>query len=198
MAYMSRRIELADGGWVRIHDPWLDEGDARRLMSALSEDVEWTQRSIRMGARIIPQPRLTAWFGEPGATYTYSGLTLDPAPFPPAVAEIRAAVEDECGARFNGVLLNLYRDGADSMGWHADAERELGKDPLIASVSLGASRRFVLRHRKRAAPAVEFELGGGSLLVMGGTTQHHWRHGIPKTRRAVGPRVNLTFRRIVE
>lgn len=180
-----------------MFDPWLEQARADALMAALATVIPWAQHEIDIAGRQIPQPRLSAWFGDPGASYTYSGLSLSPAPWPDLVAQLRADVEAATGARFNSVLMNLYRDGADSMGWHADAEKALGPDPLIASVSLGAHRRFLLRHRKRTESPVELELGGGSLVLIGGATQHHWRHAVPKTRRPVGPRINLTFRRIL-
>jgi alkylated DNA repair dioxygenase AlkB len=142
------------------------------------------------------QPRLVAWFGDPEASYTYSGLKLVPEPWPARLASLRARVEEQAGAAFNSVLCNLYRDGADSMGLHSDDERELGQNPIIASVSLGETRRFVMRHKKKAAERLDLDLPGGSLLVMAGTTQHHWRHGVPKQRAIEGARINLTFRRI--
>ncbi len=190
-------VEASDAE-LRYCPALFDADQADRLLAALLDTTAWEQHVIRMGARRIPCPRLSAWYGDPGARYTYSGLSLEPAPWTPAVAQVRTAVEAAVGACFNSVLLNLYRDGADSMGWHADREPELGPEPLIASVSLGAVRDFVLRHRRRKdLPTLRLPLGHGSLLLMAGPTQHHWRHALPRTRRPVGPRVNLTFRRIV-
>jgi alkylated DNA repair dioxygenase AlkB len=140
------------------------------------------------------QPRLTAWHGE--ASYTYSGLTLDPLPFTPLLQQIRAAVEAATGCRFNSVLLNYYRDGRDSMGMHSDDEPELGAEPAIASVSFGATRTFILRH-KRSKRTVKLELDDGSLLFMSGALQKNWLHGINKTARTHSARVNLTFRQIL-
>jgi alkylated DNA repair dioxygenase AlkB len=136
---------------------------------------------------------LTAWHGD--ASYTYSGLRLEPQPFTPLQREIKTAVEAASGHRFNSVLLNYYRDGADSMGMHSDDEAELGPNPAIASVSFGASRTFILRH-KRTKQTIKVDLTSGSLLLMAGPTQHHWQHGINKSARPLGPRVNLTFRYI--
>lgn len=193
------RIEpLAGGGLLALHDPWLDEAEAEALFAALRDGVAWKQEKIRLFGDEFLQPRLTAWFGDPGAAYTYSGLTLEPTPWPAPIAALRARVEEASGHRFNSVLVNYYRGGDDSMGFHADAERELGEDPVIASVSLGARRRFLMKPTRKldgAAP-IELALGGGCLLVMGGATQRHWRHGVPRQRGA-GPRINLTFRRIV-
>jgi len=141
-------------------------------------------------------PRLIAWYGEPEAVYTYSGVRHVPMPFTPELAVIRARIEELSGAPFNSALANLYRDGRDGMGWHADNEAELGRNPVIASVSLGATRRFTLRHRRRKGLTEALDLEPGSLLVMEGETQHHWLHALPKTTRPVGERINLTYRLI--
>ncbi len=141
-------------------------------------------------------PRLTCWMGD--AAYSYSGLVNPPAPWHPLVRAIRDRAEGLAGGPFNGVLLNLYRDGADSMGWHADDERELGPAPVIASVSLGAVRRMRFKPKKgRVGETLSLDLPGGSVLVMRGGTQADWLHEIPRTKRPTSPRVNLTFRRIV-
>ncbi len=191
----EERRALADGGTLTYRRRWLPGTEADALFAAMEREIEWRQRSIRMGARVLLEPRLTAWHGEAGAVYTYSGLRNEPRPFTDALGAMRARLEEELSTRFDSVLLNLYRHGQDSMGFHSDAEPELGRDPLIASVSLGAARRFVLRHRQRKdEPKVELLLEHGSLLVMGGALQHHWQHAIPKTRRPVGARINLTFR----
>jgi alkylated DNA repair dioxygenase AlkB len=195
---MVRIEHLAGGGLLELHDPWLPGAEAEALFAALRDGIAWKQQKIRLFGDEFLQPRLTAWFGDPGAVYTYSGLTLSPDPWPPEVAWLKGRVEEASGHPYNSALVNYYRDGCDSMGFHADAEKELGEDPVIASVSLGAPRRFQLRPAKKlpgAAP-LELALGGGSLLVMGGTTQRFWRHGVPRQRGA-GPRINLTFRRIV-
>jgi alkylated DNA repair dioxygenase AlkB len=166
-----------------------------RLFQALQEDVDWQQHVITLYGRAVAAPRLSAWYGDPGAVYRYSGLRLEPLPWTAAVGEIKAEAERFAGVRFNSALLNLYRDGRDSVGWHSDAEPELGRDPVIASVSLGAVRRFTLRHKKQRLQ-IGLDLEPGSVLVMAGATQHYWRHQLPKTNRPVGPRINLTFRRI--
>lgn len=177
-------------------DPtWLAPGEASRLFRKLLDEVDWQQRAIRIMGREVLQPRLTAWYGD--AAYTYSGVTLTPLPWTRVLRELRDRLVDDVGEQFNSVLCNLYRTGADSMGLHADAEDELGPDPIIASVSLGATRRFVLRHRKKHVSPVSIDLASGSLLVMGPATQTSWRHGLPKDPRVTQPRVNLTFRRIL-
>ncbi len=193
---VTRRFSLADGGLVVLHEGWLDPGDAAELFVGLRDEIGWRQERIRIHGRDYAQPRLVAWFGDPEATYTYSGLALVPEPWPTRLVAVRERVERDLGAAFNSVLGNFYRDGADSMGMHADDERELGPNPVIASVSLGATRRFTMRHRKNAGERLDLELPGGSLLVMQGTTQHFWRHGIPKQRAIAESRINLTFRRV--
>ena len=167
-----------------------------RLFQSLYTEIPWQQQVITLYGRAVASPRLSAWYGDPGAVYRYSGLRLEPLPWTPVLLEIRQVVTDLAETPFNSVLLNLYRDGQDSMGWHSDAEPELGRNPVIASVSLGAVRRFVLRHKKRKEQHIALELEPGSVLVMAGALQHHWRHALPKTRQVVGPRINLTFRLI--
>jgi alkylated DNA repair dioxygenase AlkB len=160
------------------------------------EEVPLAQESIVLFGRPVLQPRLSAWVGD--APYTYSGKTFAPLPWTPALAALRARVEADAGHRMNSVLLNLYRDGRDSMGFHADDEPELGPRPIIASVSFGATRRFLLRPKRREAEQRhELALTHGSLLVMLGATQQNWVHGVPKTTRVSEARLNLTFRRIL-
>ena len=179
-----------------LFDPaFLPTSEAGRLLAQLTEEVAWEQRSIRLFGQEVPQPRLTAWYGDPAARYTYSGLSWEPRPWTPALLNLRHRLEAATSARFNSVLLNHYRDGRDSMGWHSDDEPELGPAPAIASLSLGATRRFRLRPRAGLAhPPFGLDLPHGSLLLMRGPTQQHWQHALPKTARPVGPRLNLTFR----
>ncbi|HTB72365.1 MAG TPA: alpha-ketoglutarate-dependent dioxygenase AlkB [Polyangiaceae bacterium] len=184
------------GGLVRYEPGWLARADADALLQDLRSGVDWKQGVITMFGRELPEPRLTAWFGE--ADYTYSGRTLRAAPWPDSLAALRARVEGASGARFNAALLNLYRDGRDSMGLHSDDEPELGPNPTIASVSLGAERRFVLVPKKKAArqKTLEVPLGHGSLVVMAGACQHNYRHGVPRQPGSAGERINLTFRKV--
>ncbi len=177
-------------------DPaFLSPAEAAALLAQLIDEVAWEQRAIRIFGQQIPQPRLTAWYGDPAARYTYSGLTWEPRPWTVALRALRQRVEAATSTRFNSVLLNYYRDGRDSMGWHADDEPELGPTPAIASLSLGATRRFRLRPQGGLAhPPLGLDLPSGSLLLMRGPTQQHWQHALPKTARPVGPRLNLTFR----
>ena len=168
---------------------------ADRYLQRLREECDWQQHEVRIAGRRIPCPRLSAWHGDAGAVYGYSGRHYVPAPWTPALAELRALAARLSGADYNSVLANLYRGGDDSMGFHSDDEPELGPRPVIAAFSFGAERRFVLRHRRRRSePGVEIRPLHGSLLVMAGETQRHWRHALPKTRRPVGERLSLTFR----
>ena len=174
---------------------FLPAAEATALLAHLTETVAWEQRNISLFGKIHPQPRLTAWYGDPEARYTYSGLTWEPRPWLPTLADLRQRLETAADCRFNSVLLNLYRDGRDSMGWHADDEPELGPAPTIASLSLGATRRFRLRpHVSGIAEPFGLDLANGSLLLMHPPTQAEWQHALPKTARPVGPRLNLTFR----
>jgi len=179
-----------------LFDPsFLPAAEADGLLAQLTAEVAWEQRNIRLFGQEIPQPRLTAWYGDPEARYTYSGLTWEPRPWLPALHALCRRVEAATNTCFNSVLLNHYRDGRDSMGWHADNEPELGPAPAIASLSLGATRRFRLRPAAGLAhPPLGLDLPAGSLLLMRGPTQRHWQHALPKTARPIGPRLNLTFR----
>ena len=188
-------LGLADGE-ARLWPAAFGPEEASRLFDALRTGIRWRQEEVTIFGQRRLVPRLVAWHGDPGASYRYSGTDHHPEPWTPDLEHIRAGVSGLSGAVFNAVLLNLYRDGRDGMGWHADDEPELGRDPVIASVSLGAARRFCLRHRRRKDLKLDLELPHGSLLVMAGPMQHHWVHALPKTRRPVGERINLTFRRV--
>jgi alkylated DNA repair dioxygenase AlkB len=166
-----------------------EQADA--LFVAIRAESPWRQERGRFG----PFPRLTAWFADAGLTYKYSGVTHHAIEWTRALEQIRRDVEAAADAQFNSLLLNCYRDGDDSMGYHANDERELGTNPIIASVSFGAVRRFHLKHNQ-FGDRLTFDLAHGSLLIMGGTCQHHWIHCVPKTKDIVGERVNLTFRNI--
>ncbi len=188
-------IQLPPGGWLRFWPAFFEPKQADAHMENLIDDLAWSQRSIRMFGREIPQPRLTAFYGAHAMAYRYSGLTWHAEPWAGGLAALADAVAKAAGCAFNSVLCNLYRDGQDSMGWHADDEPELGVNPVIASVSFGQSRRFDLKPKvKNSAESVRLTLGHGSVLIMGGDTQHHWVHQIPKTRQDCEPRINLTFR----
>ena len=170
---------------------------ADELFLQLQQQIPWQQDDITIFGKTHPQPRLTALFGNEAKPYSYSGIVMQPHRWNPILTYIKEAVESICDVHFTTVLLNYYRDGKDSNGWHADNEKELGRNPVIASVSLGAERYFHLRHNSDAASTQKILLEHGSLLLMQGTTQHFWKHQIPKTAKPIGPRINLTFRVIV-
>lgn len=167
------------------------------IMQRLIEATHWRAEKIVVWGKTYPQPRLTAWHGDEGIVYTYSGICLEAQPWTETLRDIKQRLEAVTGAHFNSVLLNYYRNERDSMGLHSDDEPELGRQPIIASLSLGAERTFVLRHRSRKdLSPVRLKLASGSLLLMKGNTQHRWQHGIEKMKRPCGARVNLTFRKV--
>lgn len=169
-----------------------------RLCEQLIDSIEWRKDRITLWGKSYPQPRLAAWYGDAGASYRYSGLQLTPLPWTPLLQSVRERIESLCDCSFNSVLLNYYRDGRDSMGMHADDEPELGDCPTIASLSLGHPRRFRLKHKRRTElKPLSLVLPSGSVLLMRGATQSHWKHGINKQSAPCGPRVNLTFRRVL-
>lgn len=175
---------------------WVDAALAECWLQALVEQTPWQQPELFIHGRYHRTPRLTAWYGEPEARYRYSGKVHEPLPWTALLDDIRQRLMAEVGQALNAVLLNYYRDGQDSMGWHSDAEPELGREPLIASLNLGGSRRFDLRRVGATRIEHSLTLEHGSLLVMRGPTQHHWQHQVAKTRQACAPRLNLTFRLI--
>lgn len=186
------------GADVTLHADFLPRDEADTLLRTLIETLPWQQRDVTVQGRSYPQPRLTAWFGDAGA-YTYSGLTLEAEPWTPELARLRDLIEERTGVRHNSVLANHYRAGRrDSIGMHSDDEVELGRDPEIASVSLGEERPFVLAPKPWIkAERTEIPLPHGSLLVMRGQTQRNWRHGVDKpSMPSKASRVNLTFRTI--
>ncbi len=193
---MLRTTDLGEGAILDFDPDFLSLTQADRALTQLLKELPLRPDTFKMGARVIPVPRLLSWHADPGCSYRYSRKSYPPRPWTPGLAKLRERLLATTGYRFNGVLANHYRDGADSMGMHADDEPELGPsrdDIAVASVSLGDARRFVLKHKVSGQRRV-FELGHGSLLVMRGTTQLRYRHGLPKTKRPVGARLNLTFR----
>jgi len=183
------------GGLLEYHPVALASDLAEAWFRALRDNARWTRPKVRLFGREIDSPRLAAWYGDPGARYTYSGLANEPMPWIEPLPEARRLAERLAGASFNGVLLNFYRDGGDSMGWHSDDEPELDPRAPVVSLSLGAARRFRLRHRRLAERRLELELAPGSLLIMHPPLQREWRHAVPRQAGA-GVRINLTFRRI--
>lgn len=177
---------------IDYYPDWVDDAD--QLFKLLWEEIAWEQHTTKLYGRAGLTPRLTAWMGD--GPYRYSGIVNEPTAWPRALVERRERLQDELGVEFNSCLVNLYRDGADSMGYHSDNEPELGAQPTIASISLGDRRRFVLRHRS-TGERWSWDLGHGDLLVMRDESQSNYAHAIPKTSRQVGPRMNLTFRRFL-
>jgi alkylated DNA repair dioxygenase AlkB len=188
-----RTLDLPDAD-VRWWPRAFAAAEADGLFTALRAGIAWQQEEILIFGERRRVPRLVAWHGDPGATYTYSGTVHTPRPWNDELLLVRERLQSLTGHRYNSVLLNLYRDGRDGMGWHADDEPELGARPAIASVSLGATRRFRLRHRRRAEARCGLDLAHGDLLLMSGGTQRAYQHALTKTARPVGERINLTYR----
>jgi len=176
----------------------LDVGlSQEEVLERLISDVPWEQRTVTLWGKQRPQPRMIAWYGDPGCDYSYSGIHLKPLRWTELLCSLKQSVEAAADFSVNSGLLNLYRDHRDSMGFHSDDEPELGPRPTIASLSLGADRTFVLKHKSKQVKPVRLRLESGSLLLMKGDTQRHWLHGINKQTAPCGPRVNLTFRHIL-
>lgn len=189
-------LVLRDGE-VYYSEHFISLDEAAILYSKLLDELDWQKEQIKVYGKVITVPRRVCWYGDPGRYYTYSGVLHKPISWTQSLLELKQKIEFKAQHRFNAVLANLYRDENDSMGWHADKEKELGNNPVIASVSLGESRVFKLRHNK-SKEVIKLSLSSGSLLLMGGTFQHNWQHCIPKTKLKKAPRINLTFRDIVE
>jgi alkylated DNA repair dioxygenase AlkB len=173
------------------------QAEADSFLLQLVETIAWKQEPIKIFGKEVLQPRLTAWYGDEGKSYSYSGITMRPVIWTDVLLQIKQRVETIAGTSFNSALLNYYRNGQDSMGWHRDNEKELGINPVIASVSFGAARNFQLRLYGDKSRAKTITLTHGSLLLMRGETQHYWEHRVPKTTAALGARVNITFRVVV-
>ncbi|MBD2210522.1 alpha-ketoglutarate-dependent dioxygenase AlkB [Nostoc linckia FACHB-104] len=173
-----------------------DENESNQLFLELYETTSWNQESTILFGKQVKLPRLTAWYGDQGKSYCYSKITMQPFVWTPVLINIKSKIESLSKIKFNSVLLNLYRDGKDSVSWHSDDEPELGENPVIASVSFGATRRFMFRHKIQKELKYEIFLTNGSLLMMKGSTQHFWQHQIPKANKFTKSRINLTFREI--
>ena len=185
-------IKIENGEYIYIPD-FYDKVTADKYLTKLIDGIHWKQESMNMYGKEIPFPRLTAWYGDNEKPYSFSGITLQPHPWSPGLLKIKKDIEPKANVVFNSVLLNRYRDGTDSISWHTDAEKELGQNPVIASVNFGTERKFQLKH-KDTAQRIDIILQHGSLLIMQGELQHYWKHQIPKTKKLLGERVNLTFR----
>ena len=188
-------LELPDTEII-YYPQFFDKTQADAIFAELLSKTHWQQDDITIFGKTHPQPRLTALYGNKGKFYSYSNIKMQPHSWNPLLQKIKLSVESVSDTKFNAVLLNYYRDGKDSNGWHADNEKELGTNPVIASVSFGAERIFQLKHNSDKNQKKSIVLEHGSLLLMKGTTQHFWKHQIPKTSKPVGSRINLTFRLI--
>ena len=179
---------------IIYHPNFLNTTYASEVFKTLLKQTAWQHDDIKIFGKVYKQPRLTALYGDEGQSYSYSNITMYPKSMTPLLKEIKSKIEMVTPTVFNTVLLNLYRDGNDSNGWHSDNEKELGENPVIASVSLGAKRSFKLKHRGDKKLNYKIFLYHGSLLLMQGETQHHWLHELPKSKKIMEPRINLTFR----
>ncbi|HEY4324267.1 MAG TPA: alpha-ketoglutarate-dependent dioxygenase AlkB [Mucilaginibacter sp.] len=179
---------------LEYHPGIFNKAEANKYMSEFISNIPWQQRIVTMYGKPIITPRLTAWYGDTGTDYTFSGTKFDPLPWTKDLLQIRKTVEAIADIGFNSVLLNYYRDGNDSVAWHSDDENELGINPVIASVSFGQARSFDIRNKADHNKKYSVNLESGSLLLMKGDLQHNWEHRIAKSTRPLKGRVNLTFR----
>lgn len=194
---MNPKNLLPSEGEVYHYPHFFNEEESSFFLKQLLEEIQWKQEPIVLFGKKIMQPRLTAWYGDNGKSYRYSGVTMNPLAWTPTLLEIKQRVEAVSNSKFNSALLNQYRTGADSMGWHSDNEKELGANPVIASVSFGETRKFHLKHRTDKDLKLTLPLENGSVLVMKGETQHHWLHSISKMAAAMHSRINITFRNVL-
>jgi alkylated DNA repair dioxygenase AlkB len=191
------KLPLKDAD-VRYFPSFFSSEEATTFFQILQNETEWQQDDIKLFGKTYQQPRLTSLYGTNSKPYSYSGITMFPKPFTSTIKQIQTKIETVCKAEFTTVLLNLYRDGNDSNGWHSDDEKELGTNPVIASVSFGVERVFHFRNKKEKNLRFNLNLQHGSLLLMQGATQHHWQHQLPKSKKTQTPRINLTFRILTE
>jgi len=191
------KFDLPDADVV-LYENYFSQTESNNFFEKLKNNIAWRQDKMKIYGNEINLPRLTAWYGENDKNYSFSGITLNPEFWTVELIQIKQRIEKIVNANFNSVLLNLYRDGKDSISWHTDAEKELGKNPIIASVTFGETRQFQLKHRNnKDIKTVSLPLKNGSVLIMQGSTQHFWLHQIPKTDKQLKPRINLTFRIII-
>ena len=182
-------------GEVAMYRNFFNKAESNQLFQELLSGIKWQQDKMKLYGKEIDLPRLTAWYGDDGKSYTYSGIAMNPDAWTLPLISIKRRIEEVAEVKFNSVLVNLYRSGKDSVSWHSDDEPELGKQPIIGSVSFGEARRFQLRHKlNKSLDKLEITLTPGSLLIMKGSTQHFWQHQIPKSSKSLRERINLTFR----
>lgn len=193
---MNNANILPIDGEVYLYPELFNESTSDLFFKSLTENIAWKQEPVKIMGQEIMQPRLTAWYGNEGKSYSYTGITMNPLPWTIDLIKIKEAVQKISGEVFNSALLNLYRDGSDSVGWHRDNEKSLGINPVIGSVSFGVSRVFSLKHYKDKKLKEKILLTNGSFLLMKSETQHNWLHSIQKDPAVVRPRINITFRTI--
>ena len=188
----------ADNLYVEYIENFFDFDQSQLYMEHLTNDIKWKREKIRMWGKEIVTKKRIAWYADEGKSYTYSGSTFYPVQWDEVLLEIKKQVEQHIRFQFNSVLLNEYKSGEVGMGWHSDDEKELGIDPIIASLSFGANRDFIFKHKTdKSFEKIKIHLKSGSLLIMSGSTQHYWKHSLPKRLKVRDPRVNLTFRKIL-
>ena len=190
----EQRNLLPCDGEVLIYPALFSKEESDHYLEVLRREIAWKQEPIKILGKEIMQPRLTAWYGDVDKSYTYSGITMQPIAWTASLKEIKEKIERIAGLQFTSALLNLYRTGNDSMGWHRDNEKELGINPIIGSVSFGATRNFQFRKYSDKSNKINLELSHGSFLLMRGSTNHHWEHRVPKISEPVNERINITFR----
>jgi alkylated DNA repair dioxygenase AlkB len=193
LAIYGERLPIPDAEVVLYRD-FFGDAEADTFFMRLMAEINWQLQQVKIFGKWVPVPRRVSWYGDAGADYSYSSITVHPQPWIAPLIEIKARLDACAGVAFNGVLCNLYRDGQDSIGWHSDDEPELGTNPVVGSVSFGAPRIFHFRHKQDKSLRMKVELPHGSFLLMRGPTQHYWKHQIPKTAKQVSPRINLTYR----
>jgi alkylated DNA repair dioxygenase AlkB len=193
LSHTKKGLTIIENGEYIFYPNFFSKGESDSLLKSLRNNIVWKQESMNMYGKKIDFPRLTSWYGNDDKPYSFSGISLQPLPWTNEILIIKSKIEQVANTAFNSVLLNLYRNGNDSISWHTDAEKELGINPVIASVNFGATRKFQLRHIK-TKEKLEIELAHGSLLIMQGELQHFWQHQVPKTSKVVDERINLTFR----
>jgi alkylated DNA repair dioxygenase AlkB len=188
---------LPHHGEVFYYPEFFSTQESHELFTELLNNISWRQEPIKLFGKEIMQPRLTAWYADKGVNYSYSGITMQALDWTESLIKIKTRVEQKSKSKFNSALLNLYRNGNDSMGWHRDNEKELGVNPVIASVSFGVSRKFQMRTYKEKTDLISLELRDGSFLLMQGESQPYWEHSVPKTKKIRGTRINITFRQVM-
>ncbi|HEY9302031.1 MAG TPA: alpha-ketoglutarate-dependent dioxygenase AlkB [Phormidium sp.] len=191
----GQQLSLPDAEVIMYRD-FFNNNESNQIFAELYGTINWKQEVTLLFGKQVAIPRLSAWYGDAGKSYTYSTIKMEPNLWTPTLITIKSKIEAIAGTLFNSVLLNLYRDGKDSVAWHSDDESELGENPAIGSVSFGATRRFMLRHKYQKERKLEIQLTPGSFLLMKGVTQHFWQHQIPKAAKVTEARINLTFRKV--